>query len=128
MTLRSCMRHAGGVRIDHAMGLMHLWIVPHGAKASEGAYLTYPLRDLLRLTALESHRHRAIVIGEDLGTVPDGFRDQLEQARYLRNACAVVRAGRQYVHGTSKLASRRRRNDVDPRFADSRRLVAWQRP
>jgi 4-alpha-glucanotransferase len=79
MTLRSCMRHAGGVRIDHAMGLMHLWIVPHGAKASEGAYLTYPLRDLLRLTALESHRHRAIVIGEDLGTVPDGFRDQLKQ-------------------------------------------------
>jgi 4-alpha-glucanotransferase len=81
MTLRSCMRHAGGVRIDHAMGLMHLWIVPHGAKASEGAYLTYPLKDLLRLTALESHRHRAIVIGEDLGTVPEGFRDQLEQAR-----------------------------------------------
>jgi 4-alpha-glucanotransferase len=75
--LRACMRRAGGVRIDHAMGLMRLWVVPQGAKASEGAYLAYPLTDLLRLTALESHRHRAIVIGEDLGTVPAGFRDRL---------------------------------------------------
>jgi 4-alpha-glucanotransferase len=78
-TLRACMQHAGGVRIDHAMGLMRLWVVPRGAKASEGAYLTYPLDDLLRLTALESHRHRAIVIGEDLGTVPAGFSDRLEK-------------------------------------------------
>jgi 4-alpha-glucanotransferase len=78
-TLRTCMRHVGGVRIDHAMGLMHLWIVPHGAKASEGAYLTYPLKDLLRLIALESHRHKAIVIGEDLGTVPEGFRNRLQE-------------------------------------------------
>ncbi len=79
-TLRACMRHAGGVRIDHAMGLMRLWVVPRGAKASEGAYLAYPLDDLFRLTALESHRHRAIVIGEDLGTVPAGFCDRLEVA------------------------------------------------
>jgi 4-alpha-glucanotransferase len=75
--LRACMRHAGGVRLDHAMGLMRLWVVPQGAKASEGAYLSYPLTDLLRLTALESHRHGAVVIGEDLGTVPAGFRDRL---------------------------------------------------
>ena len=53
------MRHAGGVRIDHAMGLMRLWLVPDGAPPSEGAYLAYPLDDLLRLIALESHRHRA---------------------------------------------------------------------
>lgn len=79
-TLRACMRHAGGVRIDHAMGFMRLWVVPQGAKASEGAYLTYPLDDLLRLTALESQRHRAIVIGEDLGTVPAGFRERLAAA------------------------------------------------
>jgi 4-alpha-glucanotransferase len=76
-TLRACMRYAGGVRIDHAMGFMRLWVVPDGANASEGAYLAYPLDDLLRLTALESHRHRAIVIGEDLGTVPAGFRERL---------------------------------------------------
>jgi 4-alpha-glucanotransferase len=78
-TLRACTRHAGGVRIDHIMGLMHLWIVPHGAKASEGAYLTYPLKDLLRLTALESARQGSVVIGEDLGTVSEGFRDELKE-------------------------------------------------
>jgi 4-alpha-glucanotransferase len=62
------------------MGFMRLWVTPSGAKASEGAYLAYPLDDLLRLTALESHRHRAIVIGEDLGTVPPGFRSRLAEA------------------------------------------------
>ena len=79
-TIRACMRHAGGVRIDHAMGFMRLWVTPRGARPSEGAYLAYPLDDLLRLTALESHRHRAVVIGEDLGTVPEGFRDRLSQS------------------------------------------------
>ena len=73
-TLRAALRHAGGVRIDHAIGLEHLWVTPDGAKASEGAYLDYPFEDLLRLLALESHRRRAVVIGEDLGTVPPGFR------------------------------------------------------
>ena len=79
-TIRACMRHAGGVRIDHAMGFMRLWVTPRGARPSEGAYLAYPLDDLLRLTALESYRHRAVVIGEDLGTVPEGFRDRLSQS------------------------------------------------
>lgn len=76
-TLRAAMRHAGGVRIDHAMGLTRLWLVPRGASPAEGAYLSYPLDDLLRLIALESHRHRAIVIGEDLGTVQPEFRDRM---------------------------------------------------
>lgn len=75
-TLRANMRHAGGVRIDHAMGLMRLWLVPQGRPPSEGAYLSYPMDDLMRLLALESHRHRAIVIGEDLGTVPPEFRER----------------------------------------------------
>jgi 4-alpha-glucanotransferase len=76
-TLRAVTQHAGGVRIDHAMGLTRLWLVPEGASPAEGAYLTYPCTDLLRLIRLESHRHRAIVIAEDLGTVPDGFQDNL---------------------------------------------------
>ncbi len=79
-TLRACLRHAGGVRIDHVMGFMRIWVIPEGAKSAEGAYLTYPLDDLFRLTALESHRYRAVVIGEDLGTVPRGFRARLKRA------------------------------------------------
>jgi 4-alpha-glucanotransferase len=76
-TLRAAMRAAGGVRVDHAMGLTRLWLVPRGASPAEGAYLFYPLDDLLRLIALESHRHRAIVIGEDLGTVEPEFRKRM---------------------------------------------------
>jgi 4-alpha-glucanotransferase len=76
-TLRAALRHAGGVRIDHAMGLARLWLVPQGASPAEGAYLAYPIDDMLRLIALESHRHRAIVIGEDLGTVESEFRKRL---------------------------------------------------
>ena len=76
-TLRTAMRYAGGVRIDHIIGLQRLWLVPQGARADEGIYLRYPLDDLLALVALESHIHRAVVIGEDLGTVPEGFRERL---------------------------------------------------
>jgi 4-alpha-glucanotransferase len=82
-TLRRAFRHAGGVRIDHAMGLRRLWLTPHGASPADGAYLTYPFEDLLRLIALESYRAKAIVIGEDLGTVPDGFREALHGAGAL---------------------------------------------
>ncbi len=81
--LRNAMRHAGGVRIDHALGLARLWVVPDGASAADGAYLSFPIDDMLRLIALESHRHRAIVLAEDLGTIPDGFQDRLEAAAML---------------------------------------------
>jgi len=62
------------------MGLTRLWLIPHGAAPADGAYLSYPIDDLLRLIALESHRHGAIVIGEDLGTVPGDFRGRMSQA------------------------------------------------
>jgi len=78
--LRVMMENMGGVRIDHAMGLMRLWLTPEGEDASHGAYVAYPFEDLLRLLRLESWRNRAIVIAEDLGTVPPGFRERLEAA------------------------------------------------
>ncbi|MBO0710072.1 MAG: 4-alpha-glucanotransferase [Acetobacteraceae bacterium] len=81
--VRAALRHAGGVRIDHVMGLNRLWVLPEGADAREGAYLRFPEQDLLRLVALESHRHCAIVLGEDLGTVPEGFSERLCHAGIL---------------------------------------------
>ncbi|HEY2617539.1 MAG TPA: 4-alpha-glucanotransferase [Acetobacteraceae bacterium] len=79
-TVRAALRNAGGVRIDHAMGLTRLWLIPEGADPADGAYLAYPLHDLLRLLAMESKRHAAIVVGEDLGTVPQGFHEEMEIA------------------------------------------------
>lgn len=78
-TLRATLTRQGGVRIDHVMGLERLWVIPEGASAADGAYLSFPGRDLMRLVALESHRHQAVVIGEDLGTVPAGFRTRAAQ-------------------------------------------------
>lgn len=81
--LRANFAHAGGLRIDHVMGLQRLWVIPVGATPSEGAYLYYPVEDLLRLLALESVRHRAIVMGEDLGTVHEGLRERLSERSIL---------------------------------------------
>ena len=75
--LRAAMRHAGAIRLDHVLGLKRLYLVPHGFPATDGAYVQMPFEALLAATALESVAHRCIVIGEDLGTVPEGFREQM---------------------------------------------------
>ena len=75
--LRANMRHAGALRIDHVLGLNRLFLIPDGARATEGAYLAYPRQDLLGVTALESQAAECLVVGEDLGTVPDGVREAM---------------------------------------------------
>jgi 4-alpha-glucanotransferase len=77
------MRHAGALRIDHVMGLRRLFVVPDGAIAMDGAYVTYPLQDLLAQVALQSQRARCLVVGEDLGTVPEGMSAALAESNIL---------------------------------------------
>jgi 4-alpha-glucanotransferase len=75
--LKAAMRHAGAIRLDHVLGLKRLYLVPHGFAADNGAYVQMPFEALLAVTAQQSMKHRCVVIGEDLGTVPEGFREQL---------------------------------------------------
>ena len=77
--LRASMRHAGAIRLDHVLGLKRLYLVPHGFAADNGVYVQMPFEALLAATAQESVLHRCVVIGEDLGTVPDGFRAQMAE-------------------------------------------------
>jgi 4-alpha-glucanotransferase len=81
--LRANFAHAGGLRIDHVMALQRLWVVPMDSPPSEGAYLNFPLDDMLRLLCLESWRHKAVVLGEDLGTVPEGLHEKLSSRGIL---------------------------------------------
>ena len=82
-SVRASMRHAGAVRIDHVMSVQRLFCVPEGAKTTEGAYVHYPCTEMRGVIALESVRNRCMVIGEDLGTVPNGFRERMADAAAL---------------------------------------------
>ncbi len=77
--LRASMRYAGAVRLDHVLGLQRLYLVPHGFTPDHGVYVQMPFDALLAVTAQESIASRCVVIGEDLGTVPDGFRERLAE-------------------------------------------------
>ncbi|MGX1320304.1 4-alpha-glucanotransferase [Bradyrhizobium sp. USDA 377] len=76
--LAASMRHAGAIRLDHVLGLKRLYLVPRGFKPDNGAYVQMPFEALLAAVVRESAAHKCIVIGEDLGTVPEGFRETMQ--------------------------------------------------
>ncbi|MGW1616940.1 4-alpha-glucanotransferase [Streptomyces sp. NPDC002285] len=99
--LRSVLRHAGAVRMDHILGLFRLWWVPKGNPLSEGAYVRYEYHAMLAVLALEAYRANAYVIGEDLGTVEAGVQEQL--AEYGVLGTSVLWLERTSTEGASQV-------------------------
>ncbi len=137
--LRNHLRYAGILRIDHVMGLHRLYVIPQGASATEGIYLRYRPQELYAIIAIESHRARCLVVGEDLGTVPDAVREGMERhqvhrmhvAQYVANpdkdqvmppAPAGAVAGIN-THDMPPFASFWRGDDIDDRVA-----LGWVEP
>ena len=81
--MRNNMRYYGALRFDHVMALFRQWWVPAGQSPAQGAYVHYPMHEFMAALSLASHRHRCLVIGEDLGVVPDEIRAAMQSHRLL---------------------------------------------
>jgi 4-alpha-glucanotransferase len=81
--IEAAAHHAGALRIDHAMALWQLFLMPEGATPAEGTYVRFPIDAMLTALAAASNAHRTVIVGEDLGNVPDGFRGAMDAARVL---------------------------------------------
>ena len=122
--LTANLRHAGGLRIDHVMGLARLFWVPDGASGRDGAYVASPLTDLLGEVALASQQAHALIVGEDLGTVPDGLRAALTHDNILSyRVLFLEREG----HGFAPQAGYPRRAMACVATHDLPTLVGWSR-
>lgn len=99
-------RHAGAIRIDHAMSLERLFWIPDGTDPADGCYVRYPLSEMIRTLAAASNEHETIVIGEDLGTVPEGFDAIMHDARLLSYRVLYF----EFVRGQFRAARSYRKN------------------
>lgn len=120
--LRIAMRHAGAIRIDHAMSLQRLFWIPHGMAPAEGCYVRYPKAEMLRALAEVSAALRTIVVGEDLGTVPAGFRELMEGMNVLSYRVLYFERSR---GGFRSTVSYRRNAFVTAATHDLPPLAAW---
>ncbi|MEK7848165.1 MAG: 4-alpha-glucanotransferase, partial [Chloroflexota bacterium] len=120
----ACLRHqlqyAGILRIDHVMGFHRLFYVPHGLPATQGVYVRYRAQEFYAILALESRRHNAIILGEDLGTVPPQVRPAMARHRLLRSYVAQYsvssRAGQVLGPGSADMVASLNTHDM-PTFA-----------
>lgn len=83
------MQHFGVLRIDHIMGLFRLWLIPEGKSACDGLYVHYPFAELMAILAIESQRNQCLIVGEDLGTVPNEVRFKLDEFKVFSYFCSV---------------------------------------
>ncbi|MGV0789270.1 4-alpha-glucanotransferase [Mycolicibacterium sp. XJ2] len=97
--VNAVLRHAGGVRIDHIIGLFRLWWIPIGARPTDGTYVRYDHEAMIGIVALEAHRAGAVVVGEDLGTVEPWVRDYLNERGLLGTSILWFEADRDGAHG-----------------------------
>lgn len=104
-TLRAMLRHAGGLRVDHVMGLFRLYWIPGGAPPSQGAFVRYAAEEMLAVLAIESRRAGAVVVGEDLGMVERGARSRLRRANVLSYRLLWFERGRPETYPREAMAA-----------------------